>query len=161
MPLPPQNIMSVSASRILAAVGVFLLATACNDALSPREVARTYVLRAVQGEPLPTQLAPSTFAYRPVVLADTLRLDGDGWGRIVRIVRLPESGASTPTVVRWDIPLRYEYDGSEFRGRFTCPPNADCIGMDAEFMGVLRRGGLRVESGFSARVPLEYERVSP
>ena len=120
----------------------------------------TYVLRSVEGEPLPTQLYPPSNAYRPDVVADTLRLDVTGHGTLTRVVSLRNPSTGVETVARWEMPVSYRYDEWALRGEVLCPPNADCVLSSAEFTGTLRRGGLRIESGLAVRVPLEYERVS-
>lgn len=55
------------------------LAVACGDPVAPGDIAGTYALQRVDGDPLPTVLFTTEYV-RVRVLADTLRLNANGTG---------------------------------------------------------------------------------
>jgi hypothetical protein len=112
-----------SARALILCVGVF----ACNNSTGPVGTS-TYVLREVDGDPLPTVLL-ATELVEVRVLSDTLRLRSDGRGSIsgVRetIPLTPDTPAEGPQPIT--IPFHYQTNGNRIEIAFDCPDLALCI----------------------------------
>jgi len=85
-------------------VAAMLLATACRDAAAPLPLAGTYVLRDVDGRPLPAMVYaaldtdPGDGEYRIFMAADTLRLGPEGqYARASHILTVRPALADTTT----------------------------------------------------------------
>ena len=108
-------------------VGAVALVMGCSDSLSPLEVAGTYVLRTIDGNPLPATLAISGTHtdYSIMVVADTLVLTPDRSGMLITIQDIvhDESGGEVERV-RADSHLSFRTTGDQLEITFLCPPNA-------------------------------------
>lgn len=126
--------MRVASSNRVVRTLILALAAAlvvgCGDEpLAPSQVAGTYVLLSIDGDPLPASAGYPGPADGPVtVIADTLRLAADGSGSLVRILEIgvtePDEDAS-PT--RTESPLHFETTASGIAITFDCPPDALAI----------------------------------
>lgn len=137
---------------------LLLGAASCDDPLAPAELAGTYELRSIAGEPLPTLLVDYPH-YRLRVDQDELVLNADGTGRrITRGVseRLDVEGGPEP--VLWDTELRFRVDDQRIEIEEVCPPNASCL-PPPHLIARAVRGGLRVEETYGDRNPLFYAPV--
>lgn len=135
---------------------VTLSSLACESSLSPDAVAGTYVLRRVQGDPLPAVLY-TTDHSRVRVLSDTLvfRADGEGTrATILEFEPLNSDGPNQSSAMATTFGFRIV--GTSIEVGFYCPPNANCV---APPHLVLRPtpNGLIAVAAFSARTPLTYE----
>jgi hypothetical protein len=104
-----------------------MLSFACQGSILPVEEPSTYVLREVEGDPLPTLLYTNEFVA-VTVLSDTIRLNPDGSGTIsgvtssepVQLLILPQP----PTWVSADI--RFRRVRNQLEIEYVCPSDADC-----------------------------------
>lgn len=104
-----------------------LLAMGCDsDPIAPSDVAGTYVLLSIDGDPLPADAGYSGPADEPVlVVADTLRLTADGRGSLVRVEEIihdPGSGEGSRT--HSETTLHFATTEGGIAITFDCPPNA-------------------------------------
>lgn len=85
----------------------------------------TFVLRTVAGGPLPADISiqPNN---QIVLLADTLRFEGNGLAKIGRTERL-QSSTSAPEVAHSTADFRVRIVGETIYLDFLCPPNANCF----------------------------------
>ena len=146
-----------SARALLPAVVLL----ACDNSTEPPPVeTTTYVLRQVDGDPLPTVLL-ATELVQVRVLSDTLRLRSDGSGSIsgVRetIPLTPDAPAEGPQPIA--IPLHYQTSGNQIEIAFDCPDLAICI--PPPHLIANADGGLVVHwaPSLKGREPLVYARV--
>ena len=119
--------LSNRVTSVLLASATALLAAGCgSDPLAPSEVAGTYVLLSIDGNPLPADAGYSGPADEAIeVVADTLRLAADGTGSIVTIqetIDYPASGDTSRT--RLESTLHFTTSESGIAITFDCPPNA-------------------------------------
>ena len=139
-----------------AVVIVLLLgASGCDDPLAPAEVAGTYALQSIAGEPLPALLIDYPH-YRLRVDEDELRLNADGTGRRITAgvgERLDVQDGPEPVV--WDTDLRFRIVGQRIEIEEVCPPNATCL-PPPHLIARPVPGGLRVEVTYGDRNPLSY-----
>ncbi len=97
--------MSLNARLVQSArIAALLLATACMNAAAPLPLAGTYVLRDVDGRPLPALVYvgfdpdPGDGEYRKFMAADTLRLGPEGkYSRAGRFLTVRPARADTTT----------------------------------------------------------------
>ena len=129
---------------------------ACDDPLSPRDVAGTYVLRLVRGETLPAVLSEGT-SWQRQVLADTLRLNADGTGSEVWLLEYTGQHASESG--RLESPILFEVNDGRLEGWYLCPVDAFCLPIAPPLRGNFTRGGVRIEVGFFGEMPLEFVRI--
>lgn len=84
----------------------------------------TFVLRTVNGGSLPADISIQP-ANEMVLLADTLRFEGNGRATRGRTERLQFS-TSAPEVVHFTSDYRVQFDGETIFLYFVCPPGANC-----------------------------------
>lgn len=119
--------MRVASSNRAASVFVLslavLLAVGCDsDPLAPSDVAGTYVLLSIGGNPLPAPAGYQGPADGPItVIADTLRLAADGSGSLVRV---EETNPDEQSRYRLETALHYETTEGGIAITFDCPPEA-------------------------------------
>jgi hypothetical protein len=119
--------MRVASSNRAASVFVLslavLLAVGCDsDPLAPSDVAGTYVLLSIGGNPLPAPAGYQGPADGPItVIADTLRLAADGSGSLVRV---EETNPDEQSRYRLETVLHYETTEGGIAITFDCPPEA-------------------------------------
>jgi|RhiMetdeSRZDD1v2_1073273.scaffolds.fasta_scaffold785135_2 hypothetical protein len=135
------------------------LASACHEPLSVQDVVGTYVLQRVAGDPLPTLL----FANEHItlrVLADTLRLTGDGSGVLARVAEAEHPNTSVPPdTVHGESAFRFHLARGRIEVAFECPINANCA-PPPHIVARRTPDGLLVEAALGARVPQVYARVA-
>ena len=146
--------------RLRGLIFLFTLpALACENSLSPEAIAGTYVLRRVDGDPMPAILYVSDHS-RVRVLSDTLVFRADGQGTRATLLEIeplnserPNEPSATGTT------FSFRIVGTSIEVAFYCPPDANCV---APPHLVLRRtdGGLIAVSALSARTPLAYEQTA-
>jgi hypothetical protein len=134
-------------------------ATACGDAepFGPEDVAATYVLRTVRGEPLPAVLVESDIALLRV-WADTLRLNADGTGLEISLLEWTGQFASGPS--RSENEFRFEVRDGRLEGVYIC--RGYCLGVVRPIRGVFTSSGLVLDIAMNhVDGPLEFERIYP
>ena len=150
--------MTAPPSKLLLSLVCATLALGCGEPLSPTDVAGTYALQRVAGDPLPTVLF-GTDNWRIHVFAETLRFTSDRRGTIVTVREL-ESLVGWPSLgpMRGDNGLGFRIIDGRIEVAFDCPPSGNCTPPPDL---VMRRtaGGLRADSAAEARTPLLYARV--
>ena len=138
-------------------------ALGCGDPLGPEDVADTFVLRRIGGDPLPAV----SFAWADQttrILADTLRLAADGQAAKVSVREIEHlslsEGEGRLETVRWESQLRFRVVDGRIEAEYVCGPGALCVRPPHL---VARRVGdeLRVEYALGDRVPQLYVRVGP
>jgi hypothetical protein len=123
----PRGHMSALVSFRTALPALAALTLACEGSHGPSNFLRTYALREVQGDPLPTVLYTNEYVAVHV-LSDTIRLRADGTGSISGVrsseplqpLILPQP----PTWSTADIRFRRGMDRIEID--YVCPANANC-----------------------------------
>jgi hypothetical protein len=140
---------------------IFLLAfpsLACESSLSSDAVAGTFVLRRVEGDPLPAVLY-TTDHSRIWVLSDTLFFRADGQGTRTTLVEIEPLNSEAPNessaraesfsfrIVRTSIEVNL------------CPPNANCVAPPHLVLRPTANGLIAVSSKCS-RAPLTYEQAA-
>lgn len=154
--------MSRTASAVLLAA---LALAACTDAAGPAaagvpaELAGTYVLRDVAGDPLPAAVNEVQGAT-VVAAADTLRFEADGRGTVTRAYAFVHDDGRTDAMAVVPTPFSYAVVDGRIRVAFDCPIDALALCVEAPHL-VLRADGdaLRAEYSLGMRVPQRYERV--
>ena len=146
-------------SRVMVLLSA-VLALACGEALGPGDIAGTYALQRVAGDPLPAVLyTTQTVVVR--VFADTLRFTADRRG-ISTTVREsePVTGGPATEPRRGETGFSFRVADGRIEVAFDCPINANCV---APPHLVLKRtdAGLRADFALVARTPLLYARVAP
>jgi hypothetical protein len=141
----------------LAAVALAAV-TACADplAIGPEDVAGTYVLRTVRGEPLPAVFWESDVTQLRV-LADTLRLNADGTGNEVWVLEFSGQYASGPG--RSESALQFQLRDGRLEGAYLC--SGFCLGVVQPIRGELTSSGLRLHVAKHGDGPLEFEGPYP
>ncbi len=135
---------------LLAAISL-----ACDDPLRPADVAGTYVLRTVRGEPLPALLWQGDRAEMRI-FADTVVLNADGTGR--EVSHLQFSDPSRTIRARSELPLSFEVHDDRLEGAYLCPPGATCLAVIQPLRGEFTAFGLRIDVGKHSGGPLWFER---
>lgn len=117
-----------SRRRVLAALAAVLFtAGACDLSLESGSLAGTYALASYGGDPLPAVAFDDTERGRLELLADTLRLRGDGTGSRVTVSRWRPPGATaTLPTERRESQLGYEVRGNRLEISFVCGPHELC-----------------------------------
>lgn len=145
-----------STARLLLLVCGLAASVACDDPLRPRDVAGTYVLRTVRGDPLPALLWEFGGA-RLRVLADTLVLNADGTGYEVSHTELTDQVRTTAG--RSESLLRFEVRDGRLEGSYFCPPEAPCLDILEVLRGEFTPTGLRLDVLKRAAGPLLFDRA--
>ena len=115
-----------------------------------------FVLRSVQGKPLPTEL---TFRGRPArIAADTITLRNDGTGTMRGVLLVRQSDSAVETPVALSLNLRYTLAGSRIgvAGVYNCPLNGICVA-PPRFSGNVTSNGIVFDSASDYLVPLVFE----
>ena len=135
----------------------FIVAVGCAEPLSPGDVAGTYALQRVAGDPLPTMLY-ATENWRIHVFAETLRFTPDRRGTIVTIRELESVDRPSLGPLRGENGLGFRIVDGRIEVAFDCPPSGNCTPPPDLIM---RRtaDGLRGDFAQEARTPLLYARV--
>jgi hypothetical protein len=144
-----------ASSPLLTAAVVIATLGACDDPLRPRDVAGTYVLRSVRGDPLPA-VVRETNQSQLRVLADSLYLNRDGTGREVWVLESTGPYASGPE--HSERSLTFQTRGGRLEGTYPCGPLEICVGVIA-LRGDVTPSGLRLDVNAHASGPLVFERV--
>ncbi len=146
--------------RLRVLIFLFALpALACESSLSPEAIAGTYVLRRVDGDPLPAILYVSDHS-RVRVLSDTLAFRADGQGTRATLLEIEPLNSERPNEPSaMGTTFNFRIVGTSIEVAFYCPPNANCV---APPHLVLRRtdGGLIAVSALGMRTPLAYEQTA-
>ena len=149
--------MSLSHLRSVAIASVLLAAgMACDDPLSPEDVAGTYVLSSLRGESLPAVLW-ETETSEARLLADTLRLHADGSGTDVWLYEY--TTALGPLPRRLEHLLEFEVNDGRLEGAYVCPPGTTCLLSLEVIRGVFTPEGLRLEVSRHGEGPIDFVRV--
>jgi hypothetical protein len=143
-------------TRLLLAFGLSA-GFACDDPLRPKNVAGTYVLRTVRGDPLPVVLWESGGA-RLRILADTLVLNADGTG--YEVSHLEFTNQLQTTAGRSESPLTFAVRDGRLQGSYSCAPGTACLGILLLLRGELTPTGLRLDAGKDRAGPLFFDRAS-
>ena len=121
----------------LRALPLLLALAGCDDATGPRtSLEGTWVLRTVDGARLPA-VTQEGAGLRYTLLADTLRLTREGLASRVQVVRQqnaaprPYLPADTTYALRLTRPYTLSGRTLTVGDRVPCPPNANCLGVDA------------------------------
>ena len=139
----------------LAALLIASPLTACDDPVGPRDVAGTYVLRSVRGDPIPTIFWESEQSQLHV-LADTLRLAMNGTGTETWLLESTGLYASGPE--RIERPLRFELRDGRIEALYPCAPNENCAGV-VTLSGKVTGAELRADVHPYAVGPLVFQRI--
>ena len=147
--------------RSRAALLAIVLLAGCGEPLGPEDVAGTYVLRSIAGEPLPAvSLASGDGTFR--IVADTLRLRADGTGRRLTTAEIElavaPAGEDGQEVVRGERALRFRVVGARVEIEYVCGINEMCVA-PPHLSGRRGRGELRIDYALGGRVPLVYARI--
>jgi hypothetical protein len=143
------------APLLLPAAIIVAIFAACDDPLGPQNIAGTYVLRSVRGDPLPA-IFRETNRSQLHVLADTLYLERDGTGREVWLLESIGLHGSGPE--RSERELTFHVQGTHVEGSYPCGPLEICVGV-ITLSGHVTASGLRLEQAAYAEGPLVFERV--
>jgi hypothetical protein len=148
------------------AVPLCILLTGCtgpNDPLTPDAgvggAGTTYVLRSAAGRPIPAVWIRNP-SVSVTVLADTIRLRGQGRGSRVLVEEYLEEVPGTPVKRNEAIEFEYVRQGDRIEISFPCPGLALCVA-PPHFVGRVTNHGLVFDHALSYAVPLGYERVGP
>jgi hypothetical protein len=155
---PGNRIKRRGAATYIRFAAVALAAvTACADAgpFGPQDVAGTYVLRTVRGEPLPAVLWEGDITLR--VWADTLRLNADGTGSETWL--LEYSGQYVWGPGRSENALQFEVRDGRLEGTYVC--SGFCLAVVRPIRGVFTDTGLRLDVAMHGGEPLEFDRIYP
>ena len=153
--------MTVSVSFRIALAMLAALALGCEGSHGPSHFLSTFVLREVQGDPLPTVLYTNEYVEVHVI-SDTIRLRADGTGTISGVQASeplqPSIAPQPPTWSTADIRFRRGIDRIEID--YVCPINANCA-PPPHLIAVERENRLRVTwaPGMIGRSPMIYEAV--
>ena len=145
------------ASATLAVLVFLTSLTACDDPLGPQDVAGTYVLRSVRGDPVPAIFWESEQSQLHV-LADTLRLHVDGTGVEVWLLQSTGLYASGPD--RRERVLTFHIRDSRIEATYPCGPAENCAGM-ITLRGQLTGSELRADVHPYGAGPIVFERLAP
>ena len=141
------------------------LSVACGESagpVAPDVVPGTFVLRLVDGDPLPTVLySNGIFATR--VISDTIRLQQDGTGTIAGVRETVSLQPGVPGEGPVHIQTNFHFVRVDGRLEITydCPPGALCI-RPPHLIALPQLGGLTVQWGHrdSGRSPMIYQQVA-
>ena len=137
-------------SRASALVALLAL-IACDDPIRPQDVAGTYVLRTVRGQPLPAVLWETDHTQLRV-LADTLRLNADGTGSEAWLLEFTGQHASESG--RSESALRFEVRDGRLEGSYL-----SVLAVIQLLRGEFTPSGLRLDVAKHAEGPLEFIRA--
>lgn len=139
--------------RLSAALALAAALSGCGLDLGPSEATGTYALRT------DSPVAWENPSVRVTILADTLRLLGDGDGLRSSVEQLDfASPALRDTTVASLRTYRYEVDGGRIEVDFVCPPTALCS-PPPHMWGSVTRDGLDLRALVDPALRLRYERV--
>jgi hypothetical protein len=151
--------MGIRRSTILASSIASAFVAGCGGDPTDADVRGVYVLDRVGNQPLPAVVFENS-AGSVRIIADTLRLTGDGRGSTtsIQVFERQGSGSTADAPTRYDGQLAYALSGSRIMMDFICGPNALCL---AGPHLIARRGapGLVVEWSITSDEPMYYRRV--
>lgn len=104
--------------RKTAVFGIIVAAMGCHDVSGPPTLPANYLLRSINGRPLPTYL--SLFPESPTVLYSTLFLDGSGNAVVIENQRV----MIAPGEVTYTTNYTYTIRGKTVEFHIVCPPDA-------------------------------------
>ncbi|HJU70181.1 MAG TPA: hypothetical protein VJ650_18240 [Gemmatimonadaceae bacterium] len=142
-------------AAVVASSAALALLAACDDPLSPRDVAGTYVLRSVRGTPVPAVFQEAEQS-RLHVLADTLRLHADGTGMETWLLQSTGVHAWGPD--RRQRSLRFEIRRGRIEATYLCGPAENCAHV-VGLRGQLSGSELRADPHLYGAGPVVFERV--
>lgn len=152
--------MSTRFQPAVATLVAFTLA--CGDSVGPGDAPGTYVLRRIDGDPLPAILYDNEI-YAVRVISDTIRLHANGTGLIagVRDFLPLHEGLPPQPPVHQRTRIRYAASGDALEINFECPPDADCV-PGPHLIAHIGLDGLTARWGPSmiGRSPLFYTQVA-
>jgi hypothetical protein len=149
--------MSLSRLRSLAIASVLLVAgMACDDPLSPEDVAGSYVLSSVRGDSPPAVLWEND-DMRMRLLTATLRLNADGTGTEIWVYEF--TNALGTRAESWEERFQFEVHDRRLEGFYICPPSSLCLGVVRPIRGVFTLRGLRLDVSKQGETAIEYVRA--
>ena len=150
--------MQRSARGLAALLGLLLAAAACDPLTDNVPRVGTFVLRSVDGEPVPTALFANE-NVTTVVVADTIVLYENGTAEESSVRRYQYTAGTTPgSVDRSTQRLDYHQTAGGVELVYRCSPNASCIG-PPHLVGRFTEDGMQLDYALYFRVPLVFERV--
>jgi hypothetical protein len=145
-------------ARLILALLIISTGSGCSDGFGPSNFAGSYVLERVGADTLPAVVYTSE-DISIKVLADTLRVHGDGRGTRATVVHItttigpqPENPSSSESG------FTYRIDRGRVAVSFDCPPNANCLA-PPHLVGQVLSDGLTIDYALGERVPQTYLRV--
>jgi hypothetical protein len=128
-------------------------ATACDDPLSPQDVAGTYVLSTVRGESPPAVVWESD-GMRMRLLAGSIHLNADGTGTEIWVYEF--TNALLTRVESWEDRFQFEIRDRKLEGAYVC--EGLCLGVVRPIRGVFTLRGLRLDISKQGPTQMEYVR---
>jgi hypothetical protein len=151
----------MSAQSQLALAILITLMLGCGESVGPDDAPGSYVLRRVDGDPLPAVLYDNEI-YAVRVISDTIRLRADGTGTIsgIRDALPLHEGLPAEGPVHASTNIRFKALVKRIEIEYECPPNANCL-PPPHLIAHLRSDGLtaRWGPGMLGRSPLFYSQV--
>ena len=144
------------ASASVAALLFLTSLSACDDPLGPYDIAGTYVLRSVRGDPVPAIFWASEQSQLHV-LADTLRLHLNGTGSEAWLLESTGLNASGPE--RQERSLTFRIQDNRIEAIYPCGPTELCVGV-ITLRGQLTGSELRAEVHPYGPGPMVFERIA-
>ena len=139
------------------------LTSACGSSTGPSETPGVYVLRQVADNPLPAILTENE-NYTTYVLADTLRLHGNGTGSVSEVLESVPVGSDLPAPGPMHIKTDFTYTttaNGDLEITFLCPPMALCIAPPHLIARLIPKGlNARWGPHMVGRAPLLYTLIS-
>jgi hypothetical protein len=153
--------MSVSVSLRVALAMLAALTLGCEGSHGPSNFLSTFVLREVQGDPLPTVLYANEYVEVHVI-SDTIRLRADGTGTISGVrASEPLQPSILPQPPTWSTAeIRFRRGIDRIEIDYVCPINANCP-PPPHLIAVEGNGRLQVTwaPGMIGRSPMIYAAV--
>jgi len=128
---------------------------ACSEATAP-DIAETYVLRSVAGDPLPAVFRDGDFATLHI-LADTLFLAADGTGYEVQLSEIVDKASGSRSRFTSVINLDYAVVEGQIEISYECSDGGSCIA-PPHLAGAVTITGIVFDLSLG-RVPLSFERL--
>lgn len=144
--------------RPLALLASVCLPLACSDLFAPGQLAGTYVLQSVAGQPLPALLYSNGIDAAGTVYADTLRLAPGGHATLTEVLTSIPGPSGFHTSVD-TLTYTLTFDIVALQIVFSCPPSADCA-PPPRIVGHATPDGLEIDTFDYQRVPQVFTRVS-
>jgi hypothetical protein len=141
--------------RLFAVLGTLNCAVACGDIAGP-EIAERYVLRSIDGDPLPAVFRDGDFATLSII-ADTLFLAVDGTGYEVQLLESISKADGHSHAYSSVSDLEYTVTDGNISVAYECPDMASCIA-PPHMVGAITITGIVFDVALG-RVPLQFERL--